>query len=114
MRNTTWKRELAIASAMLAFGLLVLPMAIYVVGQRLIGGYAPGLGPLALAETIWIDFYVGSAVYGSRSRCDSCHRIRTLSVAVARLLLSFLPFCAARMCARALARQGTNRITKPC
>jgi hypothetical protein len=41
---------------MLAFGLLVLPMAIYVVGQRLIGGYAPGLGPLALAETIWIDF----------------------------------------------------------
>jgi len=55
MRNTTWKRELAIASGMLAFGLFLLPAAIYVVGQQLIGDYAPGLGLLALAESIWID-----------------------------------------------------------
>jgi hypothetical protein len=55
MTDTTWKRELTIAAAMFAFGLL-LPFAIYVVGQRLIGEYDPEAGALALAEHVWGDF----------------------------------------------------------
>ena len=56
MTDTTWKRELTIAAALLAFGLIVLPIAIYVVGQQLIGEYDTDAGWLALAEHIWIDF----------------------------------------------------------
>jgi hypothetical protein len=51
----TWQRELAIAAAALAFGLLALPFVIYTVGQRLIGEYAENSGALALAESIWVD-----------------------------------------------------------
>ena len=50
-----WQREVAIAAAMLAFGLLVLPFAVYFVGQQVLGDYGDGLGALALAESIWID-----------------------------------------------------------
>jgi hypothetical protein len=50
-----WQRETAIAAGMLAFGLLALPFAIYLVGQRLLGEYAEGAGALALAESIWLD-----------------------------------------------------------
>jgi hypothetical protein len=56
MTDTNWKRELTIAAAMLGFGLFVLPFAIYVVGQRLIGEYDPSAGVGALYEHIWIDF----------------------------------------------------------
>lgn len=56
MHGTTWKREVAIGSGSLAFGLFVLPLAIYVVGQRLIGEYGEDLGMLDLAEAIWSDF----------------------------------------------------------
>ena len=56
MHGTTWKRELAIASGLLAIGLLLVPPAIYVVGQRLVGPYATDSGVLALAESIWRDF----------------------------------------------------------
>jgi hypothetical protein len=52
---TKWQREVAIAAGLLAFGLLVLPFAVYVVGQRVLGEYGDGLGPLALAESIWLD-----------------------------------------------------------
>jgi hypothetical protein len=53
---TTWRREVAIAAAALGFGLLVLPFAIYVVGQQLIGEYVDdGAGPMDLAEAIWSD-----------------------------------------------------------
>lgn len=53
--GSTWQRETAIAAGMLAFGLLALPFAIYVVGQRLLGVYGEGAGALALAESIWLD-----------------------------------------------------------
>lgn len=49
-----WQRELAIAAGLLGFSLIVLPFAIYVVGQRLLGDYE-GSGALGLAETIWLD-----------------------------------------------------------
>jgi hypothetical protein len=50
-----WRRELAIAAGLLAFGLLALPFAVYVVGQRTLGEYGDGAGPLALVESIWLD-----------------------------------------------------------
>jgi hypothetical protein len=52
---TSWQHEVAIAAGSLAFGLLALPFAIYIVGQRVLGEYGDGLGPLALAESIWLD-----------------------------------------------------------
>jgi hypothetical protein len=53
--SSTWQRETAIAAGMLAFGLLALPFAIYMVGQQLLGEYAEGGGALMLAESIWLD-----------------------------------------------------------
>lgn len=53
--GTTWRREITIAAACVGFGLLVLPFAIYLVGQRVIGEYSEGSGALDLAEAIWID-----------------------------------------------------------
>lgn len=49
-----WQREAGIAAGLLAFGLLVLPFAIYLVGGRVLGDYA-GAGALGLAESIWLD-----------------------------------------------------------
>jgi hypothetical protein len=40
---------------MLAFGLFVLPLAIYAVGVRVIGSYGAAGGMLDLAEGIWRD-----------------------------------------------------------
>lgn len=54
--TTSWRRELAIAAAAVAFGLLVLPFAVYVVGQRMLGEYEADSGALGLAESIWRDF----------------------------------------------------------
>lgn len=48
-----WRREIRIAAVLLGFGLLVLPFAVYVVGQRLLGEYSAGA--MALAERIWLD-----------------------------------------------------------
>jgi hypothetical protein len=56
MQSSIWKREVAIAAGLLAFGLLILPLAIYAVGQALIGDYGDDLGLFGLAETIWRDF----------------------------------------------------------
>ena len=53
--GTTWRREVAIAAGLVGFGLLALPFAIYVVGQRLLGDYAEGAGALDLADNIWGD-----------------------------------------------------------
>jgi hypothetical protein len=50
----SWQREVGIAAGLLAFGFLVLPFAIYLVGGRVIGDYA-GAGALGLAESIWLD-----------------------------------------------------------
>ncbi len=52
----TWRREIAIAAGSLAFGLIALPFAVYVVGQRLLGEYAADNGALGLAENVWRDF----------------------------------------------------------
>ena len=50
-----WQREVTIAAALLALGLLALPFAVYFVGQRVLGEYGDGLGAFALAESIWSD-----------------------------------------------------------
>jgi hypothetical protein len=55
MQGMNWKRELTIAAALLAGGLFVIPVAVYLVGQRLFGEYVDG-GVLTLAEKIWGDF----------------------------------------------------------
>jgi hypothetical protein len=51
---TVWRREVAIAAGLLAFGLFALPFVVYLVGQRVLGEYE-GDGALALAESIWRD-----------------------------------------------------------
>jgi hypothetical protein len=51
----TWKRELTLAAALIGGALFVIPVAVYLVGQRLFGEYSAG-GVLTLAETIWGDF----------------------------------------------------------
>jgi hypothetical protein len=51
----TWQRELAIAAGLLAFGLIALPFAVYLVGQRVLGEYGEGTGALDLAEALWLD-----------------------------------------------------------
>jgi hypothetical protein len=51
--HSSWQREATIAAAALGFGLLVLPFAVYLVGIQLLGEYENG--PMALAETIWLD-----------------------------------------------------------
>ncbi|HEY8521690.1 MAG TPA: hypothetical protein VIN61_16590 [Gammaproteobacteria bacterium] len=47
------KLEAAIAAALLSFGVLVLPFAIYVVGVQVVGPYAEGEGVLDLAADVW-------------------------------------------------------------
>ena len=57
MHGPNWKRELTIASALLAGGLFVIPVGVYLVGRRLFGEYGDdGGGVLTLAEKIWGDF----------------------------------------------------------
>ena len=50
-----WKREVAVAASLLAFGLFVLPIAIYTVGRQLIGAYGETDSMWDLAEIIWAD-----------------------------------------------------------
>lgn len=54
-RRPAWRREATLAAALIGFGLLVLPFAVYVVGQQLLGDYDENAGPMALAEAIWLD-----------------------------------------------------------
>ena len=56
MQGRTIKREIAIAAALLAAGLVLLPLAIYWVGGQVAGEYAGGGGPLTLADQVWSDF----------------------------------------------------------
>jgi hypothetical protein len=53
--NDLLRRELVIAGALLGAGFFALPFAIYWVGQRFVGEYAPDAGVWALAEQIWSD-----------------------------------------------------------
>lgn len=50
-----WRREVVIAAIAVGFGLLVLPFAVYLVGERVLGEYAADAGALALAESVWLD-----------------------------------------------------------
>ena len=54
-RSATWRREMAVAAALVGVGLLVLPFAVYFVGQQVLGEYAADSGAMALAEAIWLD-----------------------------------------------------------
>jgi uncharacterized membrane protein YraQ (UPF0718 family) len=47
------RKELAILAAMLVIGLLLLPIAVYVVGQNVVGEYGPNLDVLNLMTAIW-------------------------------------------------------------
>lgn len=51
-----WRRELTMAAAAFAVGFFVLPLAIFWLGQHVLGNYAPGAGVLDLADQIWGDF----------------------------------------------------------
>jgi hypothetical protein len=88
MQNDLLRRELIIGAALFAFGFFVLPLAIYWVGQELIGDYAADAGAFTLAESIWADL---------------------LSFRLAAWLLVLSPYCAvqllrlARRCWRAKA-----------
>lgn len=53
------KRETLILSALLAFGVLVLPFAIYVVGSQLIGEYRPDATAASLALDLWAALGTG-------------------------------------------------------
>jgi hypothetical protein len=55
LQSRTIKREIAIAAALFAAGLVLLPLAIYWVGRQVAGEYAAGGGPLALADQVWSD-----------------------------------------------------------
>ena len=55
MSASRWKRELAIAAGFLGCGLLLLPPAVYWVGQELVGDYAADGGMGALADQFWSD-----------------------------------------------------------
>jgi hypothetical protein len=52
--SKSWQREISIAAAAFGFGLFVLPFAIYLVGQQLLGEYRADAGAMALAESIWL------------------------------------------------------------
>jgi hypothetical protein len=52
-RATDWRKELVVAGLLVGFGVLLLPFAIYWVGQRVVGEYAPDAGVFDLAEQLW-------------------------------------------------------------
>jgi hypothetical protein len=56
MQTDHWRREITIAVAAFGGGFLLLPFAIYWLGTRLLGEYAPGEGVLDLAENVWASF----------------------------------------------------------
>ena len=52
----TVKRELIVAGVLLAIGLLVVPVAVYLVGQEVVGDYESDAGLIGLLGQIWSDF----------------------------------------------------------
>ena len=58
--RTTIKRELVLAGSLFGIGFFVLPGAVYVVGQTVVGEYPADGGVLALAVDIWTDMVRGS------------------------------------------------------
>ena len=58
--RTTIKRELVLAGSLLGLGFFVLPGAVYLVGQTVVGEYPADGGMLALAVDIWADMFRGN------------------------------------------------------
>lgn len=54
--SSTLKRELIVAGVLIAIGLLVLPVAVYLVGQEVVGDYESDAGLIGLLGQIWSDF----------------------------------------------------------
>jgi len=54
------KRELVLAGSLVGFGIFVLPGAVYVVGQTVVGEYPADGGVLALAADIWLNTVRGN------------------------------------------------------
>ncbi len=52
-----FKKELALASTLIAGGLLLLPLAVYWVGQQIVGDYESEAGLWGLVTSIWADFF---------------------------------------------------------
>ena len=52
------KRELVLASSLIGSGLLLLPLAVYWVGQRIVGDYESEAGLWGLLTSIWSDFFL--------------------------------------------------------
>ena len=59
MRGTV-KRELVLAGSLLGVGIVLLPVAVYLVGQTVVGEYPADGGMLALAANIWVEAVRGS------------------------------------------------------
>ena len=54
------KRELVLAGSLLGLGFFVLPGAVYMVGQTVVGEYPADGGVLALALDIWANMVRGN------------------------------------------------------
>lgn len=54
------KRELVLAASLVGLGVLILPGAVYVVGQTVVGEYPADGGVLAMAANIWVEAVRGS------------------------------------------------------
>ncbi len=54
------KRELVLAASMVGLGAFLLPGAVYVVGQAVVGEYPAEGGVLALAVDVWMEAVRGS------------------------------------------------------
>jgi hypothetical protein len=51
--SDVWRRELVIAVVLIAVGAFVLPLAIYAVGQAVVGEYSSEGGMMGLAAHVW-------------------------------------------------------------
>lgn len=60
MTAPTLKFELILGVTLLAFGMLALPVAVYWVGQIVIGGYESDAGIAGLIGAVWDDLGRGS------------------------------------------------------
>ncbi len=55
--STTLRKELVLALGLIGAGLLLLPFAVYWVGQQIIGEYESETGLWGLLTSIWSDFF---------------------------------------------------------
>ncbi len=53
----TLRKELILASSLIGGGLLLLPLAVFWVGQRIVGEYESEAGLWGLLVNIWSDFF---------------------------------------------------------